>query len=250
MAESSLSLGYPELLRAVGRFLGYGADNANWTTDERTEVDDAIKSGLRRFYGAHKWSFLRPVTTISTVVGTADYALPDGFASIVGPLSFAAGSEAAWTIELVPDLSVRKLRYNPRSGKPEVASVTPLVSDGVTGQRKQLSLYPTPDAVYVLSYAMQLLPDALSATNPYPLGGEQFAEVIVEACLAAAESTMDDNQQVHAERYATELALAIGVDNTHRSIDNLGYNGNGPTAFPSRSRSGTPTLNGVPITSL
>lgn len=251
MAESSLSVSYHELVRAVGRFLGYGADPSVWDQDQKDEVDDHLKAGLRRFYGAHKWSFLRPVHTLATVAAQAQYPLPDNFAAIVGDITFAAGSQRRWGVRLIPDVQMRKLRALPQSGRPQVASVVPLTADGTTGQRKQLTLYPAPDAVFDVTFAMQLIPEAITADNPYPLGGQQFSEAIREACLAVAESDMDDAQRVHAERFAEELTRAIGVDATHRSIDTLGYNsdpGSMHTSAP-RRRS-TVSVNGVPIADL
>ena len=236
MAESGLSVSYVEIRRAIGRFLGYGASPSGWTADQTAEVDDHIKAGLRRFYGAHQWSFLRPQHTIATVAAQAEYQLPDNFAAILGSPTGAAGEGHPWQVELVPALAMRRMRLTARSGRPFAAAVSPLVSDGQTGQRKVLTLYPTPDAAYDLLFDMQIIPETLTSSVPYPLGGEQYAEAILETCLAAAESTMDDAQRVHAQLAADLLALAIRTDNTHRSIERLGYNGD-----PSVRGDGLPT---------
>lgn len=248
MAESSLSVGYPELVRAVGRFLGYGADSSSWQTGQLEEVQDHIASGLRRFYGAHQWSFLRPTHTITLVAATATYALPDNFAAFLGDFTFTAESLKQWSVPLVPELVVRRRRTStPRSGTPEMAAVYPITVDGTTGQRFELALWPTPDAAGTLTAAMQILPDKVTAAAPYPLGGEKFAEAILECCLAAAESTMDDAQAVHAERAVQELQLAIGADDRHRSISTLGYNGDPSIArAPVFRRSNGFTYNGAP----
>lgn len=226
MAESSLSISYVELLRAIGRYLGYGADASGWSADQLSEVQDHIKTGLRRFYGAFQWSFLRPVHTMATVAAQAEYTLPDNFAAIINDITFEQSTLARWSVRLIPDLTMRRTRaHRERTGRPEIASVTPLTSSGVTGQRKSLTLWPTPDQVYNLSFEMQLLPNTVTPDNPYPLGGEQFAEAIRACCLAAAEADMDDQQKVQSERAEYELATAINTDKTHRSVNTYGYNG-------------------------
>ena len=68
MAESSLSVGKPELTQAIGHFLGYGSVIADWAAAQVTEIDRILQSGVRRVYypiGAHagyEWSFLRPTS--------------------------------------------------------------------------------------------------------------------------------------------------------------------------------------------
>lgn len=234
MAESSLSLGYPELLRAVGRFLGYGADSSGWDADQLSEVEDHINAGLRRFYGAYQWSFLRPTYDLATVAAQAAYTLPDNFAAVIGDITFAANAQILWSVRMVPDLTMRRTRaYGVHSGKPEIASVAPLLTDGATGQRSQLTFWPTPDAIYTVSFSMQLIPNAVTAANPYPLGGELYAEAIRACCMAAAEADMDDQQKVQAERAAEQVALAVATDKLHRSITTYGYNGdNSDTQMP------------------
>lgn len=248
MAESSLSIGYPELVRAVGRFLGYGPTSGDWESGQLDEVKDHIASGLRRFYGAHKWSFMRPYATLSLVSGTAAYDLADNFSAVVGDITYAAASLKAWTIQLTSDLIVRKYRQtSPRSGTPEIAAIHPKTADGTTGQRYEIVFYPTPDAAATVTFQQQILPETVTADAPYPLGGERYAEVIMECCLAAAEKTMDDGAGIHASAAVEELALAIKADNEHRSVHTLGYNhdtSEEPTLHRFRRSTGV-TYNGV-----
>lgn len=73
MAESTLSLDYSMIRRAIGRFLGWDRDPANWSATQTTDGTDFLRQGARQFYWApplpgertaHEWSFLRPTTTI------------------------------------------------------------------------------------------------------------------------------------------------------------------------------------------
>ena len=97
----SLAIGYTDLQKAVGHFLGYGRGIYGLTdgSDEWEDIEDCINSGLRQFYSPppaklngidylHQWSFLRPVTTLSLVSGTGDYDLPTDFGGIIGKLTY------------------------------------------------------------------------------------------------------------------------------------------------------------------
>lgn len=250
MTESTLSVSYYELIRAVGRFLGYGADPDDWDASQLSEIQDHVKTGLRRFYGSHQWSFLRPEHTLTAEQGVASYALPANFATIMGDITYEDGSLKRWGIRLIDATTMRRVRAFSREGKPEVAAVVPLVSDGETGQRKQITFYPTPDSEMIFTFNMQVLPDTVTPEAPYPLGGQLYAEAIREACLAAAESEMDDVEQVHAQRFLDEVTKAIGVDRTHRAIEHLGYNSDGVNDFAPQRRRSQVTFNGVPLSDL
>ena len=235
MAEPGLALGYPEIRRALGRFLGYGSDPDDWTATQVQEVADHIASGLRRFYSAYNWSFLSPVYSITTVIDQADYDLPYNFLTILDRITFAPTNAAWWSVPVVPDAQIRRLRMEDNSSNtPRMASVIPVASDGTTGMRHTLSLYPTPNAVVALSFRMLVQPDSIDATHPYPLGGTQHAESILESCLAAAESTMDDVADVHDQRAKELLAQSIRTDRALSPVQSLGYNGDASTEFDSR----------------
>jgi hypothetical protein len=98
MAESSLSIGLPELRQAVGFFLDYG--RSGWDTAQENEIDDIIQSGIRRVYYplpageatvGHEWSWLRPTTSL-TLQQAIDGSLTRG--------SFTAGDSITQTTTL------------------------------------------------------------------------------------------------------------------------------------------------------
>jgi hypothetical protein len=62
----------------------------------------------------------------------------------------------------------------------------------------------------------------IDSTNLYPIGGEQLAQVILEACLAAAERLYDDAERVHTKRFQEMLPLAITADLEATSPRTLG----------------------------
>lgn len=98
MAESSLSIGLPELIQEVGFFLDYGRTGHD--AAELSEIMSVIQSGVRRVYyplasdsggNAHEWSWLRPTTTI-TLTQAMSGALTRG--------SFTAGDQITQTTTL------------------------------------------------------------------------------------------------------------------------------------------------------
>lgn len=111
---------------------------------------------------------------------------------------------------------------NPYYDRPVYYSVRTVEFDPTTGSRKRLALYPTPDAAYVLRVPMVLRPTMIDATNQYPVGGETLAQVIIEACLAAAERNYDEENKRHTERFQQILPLAIAADLDKSAPTNLG----------------------------
>lgn len=98
MAESSLTLTYDNLRAHIGHYLGYGRDDADWSTDQAADIEDALLAGLRRFYmpppvpnergglTMHQWSFLHPQASL---VLYPDIAITSG--TTVSGGAYAAG---------------------------------------------------------------------------------------------------------------------------------------------------------------
>jgi hypothetical protein len=216
----------------LGRFLGYGSDPSDWSATEITEVADHIASGLRRFYGTYQWSFLSPSYSFATVASQADYDLPYNFLDPLDRLTLSTSNGAPWTVPFVPHATIRHYRQMDNSvGQPRMAAIIPTTSDGTTGTRYTLTLYPTPEAVVTASFRMSLQADTIDADHPYPLGGTQHAETILECCLAAAESTMDDTQAVHDTRAKELLAQSVRMDRSLTPVFTLGYNGDNSSDY-------------------
>ncbi|MDO8302148.1 MAG: hypothetical protein Q7T18_02805 [Sedimentisphaerales bacterium] len=235
MPEPTLSISYTELLSEVGRYLGYGRDTAQWSEEERTDVDSVINSGLRQFYvpppisendKSHSWSFLKPIDAVTTIAGQSIYDMPDDFGGIEGDLTYEAGSGRQF-VRVAGEGLVRNLQSsNSHNGAPSVAAIRPKVSDGTTGQRFEIVFWKTPDSVYVLSYRKLILMSKLSETNPYPLGGMQHGETILESCLSVAEQRLNDGQKgQHWGQFMTRLAASIMYERRSFTPGFLGYNG-------------------------
>ena len=98
------------------------------------------------------------------------------------------------------------------SGYPRYAAEREKSSDGSGGQRKELVLWPAPDASYVLSYRYEAYQGKLSGSNPYPLGGMKYSELYTESCLAIAEQRAIDEKGIHTEAFQRMLSSMVEQD--------------------------------------
>ncbi len=243
MSESTLSLDYDTIAGEVSHFLGYGRTSANWTTSQANEIDIFVQSVYRKFLQAYAWSFLRINTTLATVIGTSTYAMPDNFGGFEGDsLTYAAADNRMVAIQIVPEEKIRELQQvdATNSGYPVFAAVRSKASTQTTGQRSEILLWPTPDAIYTLTYAFVVLQDKLTTSAKYPLGGAYHGETVLCACLAVAETRKDQNSQGPMNvDFALSLKDSIEKDRTALGQANLGYNGDGSSErgfFPWRNR--------------
>lgn len=235
--ESDLSLSYNDIRKEIGWFLFGERNSSNWSSDESSQIDDIIKSGLRTFYhpaptqqapNGHKWSFLEPTTTLSLADGTEDYTLSADFGGMIGTITYSSGDNRWYPIEITGEHRIRQLRQRfteSLSGQPKLAAIRPISTDGSNGQRFQLMVYPKPDSNYTVSYRYHALPGKIDGTYPYPKGGAAHAETILEACLAIAESRMDNAAGIHAAAFQNRLNASIAFDKKMHSPEFLGYNG-------------------------
>jgi hypothetical protein len=179
-------------------------------------MNDIISEGLRRFYGAHRWSFLNVTTTLSTVAGTQTYTLPDDYAWLAsqGFTNTTAMSAGPTRIAIVEYEAIQSL-YAPstQTGSPYYAAIYPGAATTLTaGQRWTVRLFPQPDAVYALAYRYRKNPDLLTTALPYALGGMQHSGAINASCLAVAEERIQDTQGVNKASYMELLANSIRLD--------------------------------------
>jgi hypothetical protein len=191
-------------------------------------------------------------STVITVLGNATcsnktfsiatanlYQLPDDFGAMYGQITFGV-DEAHVPIELVGESEIRTLHQAASTGRPVKAAVRPKASTGAAGQRFELYVWPEPDANYNLYFRYHAIPNALSASYPYPLGGAQHSETILAFCLWTAAERIDDD----AERYR-----ALAMERLEASVNrdkrlwprNYGYNSDGDGVSRERWQEGTIT---------
>lgn len=222
MSESTLSLKYSDLLAEVGRFLGYGGNQGDWSSDVREEIDRYVQSGVRQFYyppaingieTGYEWSFLNPTTTIITAIGDEAQDLPDDHGRVIGNIHFDA-SICATPIQMVSEhRMLAAAQQDKTNGRPTLATVRSKAGTSATeGQRLEIVWWRIPDAVYALKYRYEAYNGKLSTNYPYPLGGMKHSETVVESCLAMAEHKANDERGIHWERFVQLLTASIALD--------------------------------------
>jgi hypothetical protein len=110
---------------------------------------------------------------------------------------------------------------------PRFAAVRPKGGDGVSDQRFELGLHPTPDSEYRLAFQYHAAPYMLSEERPIPLGGPGHAQGILKSCLAAAEEHEYDQQGPRYEAFMRQLAADIDMD-ARKAPKTVGKNNNIP----------------------
>jgi hypothetical protein len=228
----SLHVDYNTLLREVGRMLGIDRDKGFFEPDQLTDIKDIIAAGLRRHYWhavvlgpdekplpPHSWSYLKPVRTLDLKSDTSTYDLPEDFGELIEPVFTWAANAANAPIAVVSERHLRSLASQAnRTGVPRYAALRPKSETGGI-QRQEVVFYPTPTADATISYRSSIIPQELDEDHPYPLGGAQHSEAILEACLAEAEVKLHDAEGVHSKRYAEALLAAIQSDQKLNALE-------------------------------
>lgn len=217
--SDGLHMTYADIYREVGRFMGHGTVQAEWTDAEEQEVVDAVRSGLRAFYWPsvdgerYTWSFLRKAATITTSAGDGEYALAADFTGALLSFTHAEGQDRH-LISRVPEEEVRALRSaDAATGVPEYCAVVAVQPGAGEKTTYEALLYPIPDGAYVLHYRYAIDP-ALSGADVYHLGGSVHSEAVLESCLAAAEKLLrpELGQGVHAAKFQEALRASLAID--------------------------------------
>ena len=245
----------------VADYLGYGRNSEGagdgWSTEEEARLDACILAGRRQFYWpppltgtAHRWSFLRPVASLTTVAEQEDYTLPSDFGGLIGgQLHFDAGDNIWTSIEEIGEgamLNYRSLDYS--VGTPRYAAIVPNDSDGSSAQTWTLQLFPAPNEEFTIKYRYQIVPESVGSA--YNLGGDAHYETLVASCLAAAERKYRDGETVQQAYWQERLAASIAFDRKMGPL-NYGYNGDATSVSPLdmrdllRTQLGRVTYNGT-----
>jgi hypothetical protein len=163
MPESTLSLPYSYLVERLRRYLGFASSPSG---DNLGTILEMIDSGLRLFYTAHPWQFLRASGTITTSAATWQYNLPEDFGVLEGRPHYTAGQYyCALSIEsldrVLENRATSSISMRPGTCAISAKATDLLLSGSTTGQRFEMSLWPTPDATYALTYRYAINPFAI-----------------------------------------------------------------------------------------
>lgn len=266
MAQPTLQLTTAELRQEIQRALGYNSSYQGLHRSEQDDVDRCVKRGLRQFYNppilpgesvVHQWSFLVARGTITTVVDDDSYQLPENFAREFGPLTWPANNWHA-PVQIVTDVELRRLAAAGAavSGVPQYAAITPEATSGDspnttpdTPTRYQVTLWPTPSAVYTLTYQYYVVQD-VATSSQNPPGGALHGETIIASCLAVVEEILNSRGAqrpgtVYRDRFYERLRSSVALDRKTGGPSTLGFNNdNSDGPYCVRERANV-TYNGV-----
>ena len=224
------------LHRLIGSKLGYGAHSGSWGNTQREQVNEVVRTGLRRFYSppvfpgekyAHEWSFLRPIATLNLKADVFEYELPKDYAMMDGPLTYSPGTSVLYPpIKMVSEHQVRGKRQSLEiTGRPEIAALRPKMQVDGVGTRWELVFWPTPSSAYSLQYRYRTNPGLLSSGVAEPAGGMPHAQTVVESCLWAVDEMMGKKESAHRAAYLECLSSSVSHDKLANAPESLGYNG-------------------------
>lgn len=110
MAESTLSIAYADLVADLERYYGVAAG------DLSTVIDRRLRDGLRRFYMAHDWKFLRPRATLNTVAPYTTGAI----VVVAGVVTLTGGTFPSWAASAVLINNNISYKVSTRDGNTQV----------------------------------------------------------------------------------------------------------------------------------
>lgn len=228
----SLGVNRAYLKKAIGRILFPDKPSpASWGSSESEEALFVMEQGLRSFYDpiqvnqsldAWEWSFLRPTEKIYTVADQMWLDLPAGYAMMNGPLQYPPSASVIGPIIQIVTENIIHEHNQPGTfdGNPRLAAVR-VKNPDAGGTRFELIFWPTPDDEYELILRYKANPDLLRSDDDVPLGGQQHAQTIIEACMAAAEISRGA-EGIHAKLFAERLAASVRRDQQNSAPQTLG----------------------------
>lgn len=160
-------------------------------------------------------------------LGRTIYDMPSDFAEIDGPLIYATGQSVLRNrVDRTSEHQLlMNLAFEITPSYPRIYAIRPKAIDMSAVTAYEMLLCPTPDAVYALFYRYSVAIPALDGTtNTTPPGGDQYGELYLEACLAAAEQKLHDTKGLHSARFIEVLIASVSRDRKALCPDTLGVN--------------------------
>jgi len=153
-------------------------------------------------------------TKAVSVESTGIVALPSDFGGILRPpvLQFASAKTSPELVEVSPESVQRDWRDSNSLAPPEKYAQVSLTFTAATGQRHQLWVSPIPDESRVLRYRYRVHEEPLTDATTYPVGGPDFTDVVLEAGMAACESSRNILNGPHEVKYQQMVQAAIEMD--------------------------------------
>lgn len=232
--EADIGLGVDRhyLGRLIGRDFGFGPNRHAWTYQQTQMVNEALRSGLRRFYNPqvlsgerypHGWSFLVPLLELATVANQAVVQLPRSYTGLEGVgMTFADSASMLYNhqITYVGESQLRRHQSQAtnQSGRPQFVAIRLSNVGDVPGTRYEAVFWPTPDAVYAIQFRARIDPVMLAMEEGVGVVGvlnvgtttitADGGLVLLGGTQASDGATQPEGGQVHAQAIIESCLLA------------------------------------------
>ena len=217
----------------AGLHMGFGQNPDAWTENQRQEVMEAVRQGLRRFYvppplpgrrHSHQWSFLTPLESMSLEAGKSEYDLPSDFGGMDSPMTYVAGDNVLHpSIEIVGEHHIRRLLQGSAqaNGRPIKAGFHQKAGVQEGGTQYQIVFWPVPDDAYTLNFRYRVQPgQSIDVIH----GGDAHFQTILEAVRSAADSMQRRRQRPHEQLFMERLQASVMYDEQLAAPRTMGYN--------------------------
>lgn len=234
----SMPITYAEITREIGRFLGIGENQADWTDEDGVRVTDILLRGSRRFYfpettigedgrpiARHNWSFLQaefadfinPENPYTLIDNQVWQYLPADFMRLAERLTIQGES---FPLEEILEGDLRGLiNSGTFDGPPQYYAIKlnniPPVSTSIPTY--MLGLHPVPTNGMILNGWYLKTPMPVGPTNP-PVCPDIHAETLMESMLMVADEMMNyetgGGTGVHFQKFKALLLNSIALDDS------------------------------------
>lgn len=240
---SDLLLSVNDLKASGGNFLGYGRGDkygeSTWTTRQTNNLNDALKKCLSQVYtpppvspgeAPHRWSFLRPISTVVLTAGTDTIPLPGDYGGLDTGEVYLGSPAAAWgrtPLKVTHEGMVQQAHARQPNSTGPPCLLAERVLPGTSrndSSRYVLYVWPVSDQDYTVAVQYKHLPSALTGDYPYPPGGAEHSELFRASMLAVCELDLDNEPGPMRAYFMERLAASVAVDNRRKGAF-LGYSG-------------------------
>jgi hypothetical protein len=170
-------------------------------------------------------------TTYSFVRST--YSMPDDYGGLVGPLIYSPGQGVSEPrVEFINESRLREMKGSySSSGVPRYAALMPTTFAAATGQRHELTLYPTPNAQYYLKARYQIGVDVVTTDANFFVGGTPHGQTLIAAVLRAATQRLAPESFVKWDaEFMSCLEASVHFDREASTPERLGMGRDGGMA--------------------
>lgn len=215
-------LGFVDFQLELAVALGYGPEPTDWTTDEVSELYRRINEANRWVQlpslipgeqATHVWSHLRILTTLTMVADQQAYGVASDFGAMHDVMVFTDTNSYPPVVRTAASEIEKWQSYGTSlRGRPSHYGIRWKRQNTGANQEQEIIFWPVPDGAYVVQYRYDINPPAITASNPYVLGGLRMAQLMLDACRAIGETIRNGMRGPNWGAFMERLVSAIQLD--------------------------------------